>query len=180
MKKIVFLIILGVIMSCKSNDKNETLLKKENELLRREIELQKKEKELLKQNNVNHKVNTTKKKSKKVEVATLIKRLSNLLGETLVKIDTYGNIKYDSGTASNGRFSGNLKNVTLNLQYNKNSDCDGCPSQGVLASILFKCKNKKKCLDDMGFKQNSSLISFSNKEKAKKTYNLLIQIQNNL
>ncbi len=180
MKKIISLLITIFILSCNTNNKNETLLKKENELLKREIEIQKKEKEL--ENNFigKGKRKLKEKRKSKIGIATLIKDLSIELGETLVKIDTNGTIKYDSGTASNGRFFGNLKNVKLSLQYNKNSDCDGCPSQGVLASIRFKCKNNSKCLEDMGYKHNSNLISFGNKNKAKKVYDILIEIQKNL
>jgi hypothetical protein len=176
-------------LSCNSNNSNEALLLKENELLKKEVELQKmknellkKEKQIKRKTNFNNKkkINKKLKKTENNNLHSLIYELSQLLGETLQKIDTEGNISYDSGTASSGRFSGNLRDVNINLKYHTDSDCDGCPSQGILANIVFTCKNNLNCLEDMGFKQSSSLMSFSNKNKAKKVYEILIQIQNNL
>lgn len=136
--------------------------------------------------------------SKKDEIKTILKpkeiiaqetivELKNLLNKNnwgIVKIDKYGNFSFDMGSASAGRVSGNLKDVTISIEHSpERPGCaDVCPPMEI---IHFKCINGKKCVTDTADSKlygylNQGVITFQNLKNGKKTYKLLSIIQENL
>ena len=174
-------------------------MQKENELLKRELEIQKKEnqlsetKEEITEQKVQNKENTStktkpkiKNKSKKEireETIFELKKLLNKNNWEIAKLDNYGNFSFDMGSASAGRVSGNLKDVTLSIEHKpERPGCaDVCPPMKI---IHFNCLNGNKCVKDPAFPKLGShsqgVITFEKLEAGKSTYNLLYTIQNNL
>ena len=185
MKKIAITIFSLLLLSCNSSSKKEKeLLEKENDLLKRELEIQKRENELTVNKRVISKVKKSKPKNDIVEQSiSELKKLLNTNGWKVVKINNKGDFSLDMGSASAGRVSGNLKDVSLKIEHKpKRPGCaDVCPPMEIL---YFKCVNTNKCLKDpalpkMGSYSQSS-ISFTNLETGKAAFKLLNTIKNKI
>lgn len=183
MRKIFFtLSLMPLFFACNTgNQKENELLRKENELLKRELAIEKKENQITKETIEDNEVQHSYLSKLDLDIIELSK-LMNVDFTSLI-LDSDGNIKYDSGTGSNGRFSGNMKNVNLSIEHKSiivENQGLGNPSEGIIAVIHFRCKNGTKCLTDLGFEHSSSIMSFGNKANANKAYKLLNRIQQNL
>jgi hypothetical protein len=185
MKKTAIAIFSLLLLSCNSSvQKEKELLKKENDLLKRELEIQKRESQLTDNERVTSKGKKSKTQMETVEQSIFrLKTLLNVNGWEVVKINNKGDFSLDMGSASAGRVSGNLKDLSLKIEHKpKRPGCaDICPPMEIL---YFNCVNTNKCLKDpalpkMGNYSQSS-ISFTNLEIGKATFKLLETIKNNL
>lgn len=113
-----------------------------------------------------------------------IKELLSLMESDSQKFELRkdGFLAYDSGAAATGRFAGDIRDMDFRLRMTgdkSKEEAAGSPSAGIVAVIDVKCKSGKDCLEDSvtGKPIENSVLSFTDKEQARKVLKLLKEIQ---
>jgi hypothetical protein len=179
--KIAMLLFVALMASCNNSDNKKKGSEGKYKMLKSELALEKKANDILNKEIPQQNSNFSNIKQIESDIEK-IDQLMNI-GSTVLEIDSNGAIKYDSGTASTGRFEGSLKNMELSLKLKKNipkNERDGNPSESTLAVIYLDCNNNKKCLEDNGLYGTASIISFDDQSIGERVFELLNAIQNNL
>jgi hypothetical protein len=105
--------------------------------------------------------------------------LNGIIGDSeWVKIYNSGYIIINTGSACSGRYMFKLQDITFSKEEKVIGNCGGEPSQTLV--ISFECKTSD-CIFDPSMIEfgvsGSGVFLFSDIEKGKKLYNVLVQMQ---